>query len=458
MASTEAGLDRGVESFGYRQELKRSLSQFDLLVYGLIFIVPLAPLGPFGYVFNASQGMVPLIYAVGVVAMLFTAISYVTMSRAFPVAGSVYAYAGLGVHPAAGFLAGWAMLLDYLLLPTLVYILSATAMITLAPTVPKQVWVVIFLTFNTVVNLQGIEATAQLNKLLLVLQLGLLVVFAVLVGVGLQHGVAGAHLSLAPFWDPAKVSPQLVFGALSLAALSFLGFDAISTLSEEAKGGHRAVGAATLMSLLIAGALFVFETYLACLFVLNRASFPAGDATTNAFLTIALMIGGAPFRFAVVLIGSIMGALAGALAAQAATSRLLYSMARDGKLPRILAHVDTRRQSPQRAILLVAGVSLVLSLTMLDRLELLISLVNFGALFGFLALHLSVVVHFIARQHSRRWVLHLVVPLIGFAIIAYVLVNADILAKIAGSVWLAIGVVALGVLKLKGRSLTLPNA
>ena len=114
-----------VEAFGYHQELKRSLSMLDLLVYGLVFIVPGAPITVFGIVFNASSGMVPLVYIVGLLAMLFTAASYVTMSRAYPVAGSVYAYAGRAIGESVGFLAGWAMLLDYLLLPTLVYVLCA---------------------------------------------------------------------------------------------------------------------------------------------------------------------------------------------------------------------------------------------------------------------------------------------------------------------------------------------
>src|SRR5262249_35128123 len=149
----------GVEAFGYRQELKRVLRLRDLVVYGLVFISPIAPFGVFGFVFNASQGMAPLVYIVGLAAMLFTALSYVAMADAFPVAGSVYAYAGRGIGESAGFLAGWAILLDYLLAPTLVYVGSAVAMIAVLPAVPKPVWVVAFLVFNTAINLGGIEAT-----------------------------------------------------------------------------------------------------------------------------------------------------------------------------------------------------------------------------------------------------------------------------------------------------------
>jgi len=456
MAQFDKSGRAGVEVFGYRQELKRALSLSDLLVYGLVFIAPIAPFGVFGFVFNASNGMVPLVYMVGLGAMLFTALSYMTMSRTFPVAGSVYSYAGRGIGESAGFLAGWAMLLDYLLIPTLAYVGCAVAMTEVLPGVPKSLWVLVFLAFNTGINLMGIEATARLNKLLLVLQLVLLALFAVLGVIALGHGAAGAHLSLAPLWDPAKVTPGLIFGALSLAALSFLGFDAISTLSEEAKGGVHMVGIATVLSLILAAVLFVAQTYLASLFVLGHASFPPGDESANAFLTIASIVGGEPFKLVVAVLGVVLAALAGALAAQAATARLLYSMARDGRLPRALAHVDARRKAPQRAVLFVAAITLVLGLTMIGRLELLVSLVNFGALFGFLMLHLSVVIHFMWRGPSRRWIMHLVVPSVGFVVISYVLFNAEAMAQIAGSVWLTTGIIVLVMFKMRGQRATVP--
>jgi amino acid transporter len=441
-----------VSSLGYRQELKRTLSPFDLLVYGLVFITPIAPWSSFGFVFNASHGMVPLVYVVGLVAMLFTALSYMTMSAAFPVAGSVYAYAGRGIGESAGFLAGWALLLDYLLLPTLIYVICAVSVHAVAPALPKPLLVAVFLGFNTVVNLWGIESTARLSVIMLWLQLALLGLFIVLALVGLAHGVSGAHLTLAPLYDAHKVSPSLIFGALSLAVLSFLGFDAISTLTEEAKGGAKAVGLATMLSLLLAAGLFIAQTYLASLFVLDRTAFKAGDDASTAFLGIARIVGGEPFRWAVSLLGVLFSGLAAALTAQAATARLIYSMARDGMLPRLLAHVGTKRQTPDRAILLTAVITLGLGLTLVNQLELLTSMVNFGALTGFLALHLSVVIHFMVRQKSRRWIRHLVVPAIGFAIVAYVLINAQANAKIAGLIWMAVGLATVLLLKFTGRS------
>ena len=440
----------GLESFGYRQELKRTLSSFDLLVYGLVFITPIAPWSSFGFVFNASHGMVPLVYVVGLVAMVFTARSYMVMSAAFPVAGSVYAYAGKGIGESAGFLAGWALLLDYLLLPTLIYVICAVAVHAVAPVLPKPLLVAAFLALNTTVNIIGVETTAKLSVAFLVLQLLLLVVFVGLCILGLVHHAGGAHLSLLPLFNPHEISPSLIFGALSLAALSFLGFDAISTLTEEAKGGARAVGHATMLSLLVAAGLFVGQTYLASLFVLGRRAFAPGDEAATAFFIIAKTIGGEPFRWSVSILGVLFSGLAGALTAQAATARLLYSMARDGMLPRALAKVDAKRQTPIRAILLTAVITLVLGIFMVDQLELLTSMVNFGALTGFLALHVSVVVWFMARRRSRRWLSHLLSPIIGFAIVAYVLINAQTNAKIAGLIWLGIGVVILLVIKFRG--------
>jgi amino acid transporter len=440
----------GIESFGYKQELKRTLSPFDLLVYGLVFIVPIAPWSSFGFVFNASHGMVPLVYAVGLVAMLFTARSYMVMSAAFPVAGSVYAYAGKGVGESAGFLAGWALLLDYLLLPTLIYIICAFSIYAVFPALPKSVLVAIFLGVNTVVNIVGIESTAKLSIALLALQLVLLGVFLALCVIGLIHGTGGAHLSLAPLFDAHKINPSLIFGALSLAVLSFLGFDAISTLTEEAKGGARAVGMATMLSLLFAAGLFVLQTYLASLFVLDRTSFAKGDDAATAFFVIAKIVGGEPMRWSVSILGVLFSGLAGALTAQAATARLIYSMARDGMLPKALAKVDGKRQTPVRAILLVAAVTLALGVSMVGQIELLTSMVNFGALTGFLALHASVVVWFVFRQKRWNWFDHLVSPALGFGIVAYVLINAETNAKITGLVWLAAGVVVLLIIRARG--------
>jgi amino acid transporter len=453
-AEQQPAADRLAE-FGYQQQLKRGLRMTDLLVYGLVFMVPTAPFAIFGVVFNTSKGMVSLTYLIGFVAMTFTAISYREMSRAFPVAGSVYAYAGRGLGAPVGFLAGWGILLDYLLVPTLLYVTGAAALGAILPAVPQWLWVVVFVVINTVVNLAGIETTAKVNKIFLAGECLVLAIFLVLAVVALAKGVNGAHWSWDPLYNPHVFQTGLVFAALSVAALSFLGFDAISTLAEEVKGGAKVVGRATVAALVLVATLFVVQTYLAALLLPGQTEFVGDTATNEAFYTVAQLVGGVWFKVVVALTVAVSSALANSLVAQAATSRLLFSMSRDRQLPRFLAHVHPRRRIPERAVLLVAGVSVILGVFFVGQIGLLSSLVNFGALFSFLLLHITVAVYYLVRKRQRTFGLHLLVPLIGFVIIAYVLLNADVDAKVGGLVWLGIGVVVIVARKLSGRPIAL---
>jgi amino acid transporter len=202
--------------------------------------------------------------------------------------------------------------------------------------------------------------------------------------------------------------------------------------------------------------IFIAQTYLFSLFSLDRTQFAPGDATNAALYDISNMLGGPWLKFAVAVPGAALSSVACALATQGATSRLIYGMARDGKLPRALAYVNPVRKVPERALLLVAAVTLVLGIGMADRLELITSMVSFGALVGFLLVHLSVPMHFIWRNKSRDWLRHLVSPAIGFVIIAYVLWNAEANAKIAGLCWLTMGVAVLIWFRFTGRSAALP--
>jgi len=449
---SDAAQTARLAQFGYEPQLRRSLSLVDLLVYGLVFISPIAPFAIFGVVFNASRGLVPLTYVIGLVAMVFTAISYREMSIAFPISGSVYSYAGRGLHPSAGFLAGWAVLLDYLLLPTLAYVVSAAAMRAIFPSIPQSAWVLLFIISNTTINLLGIETTARASKIFLAMQLVVITLFIVLGVVAIARGVNGAHWSLDPLWSPAAFHVSFVFNALSVAVLSFLGFDAISTLAEEATGGGKTVGQATMISLGLAAVLFIVQTWIAALLIPARTEF-IGDAEINdAFYTIAAIAGGPALELVTAISIALSAGIANALVAQAATSRLLFAMARDGQLPRLLAHVHPVRRVPQRAVLLVSAVSLVLGLFFVGQVALLSSLVNFGALFSFLTLHVAVVAYFIVKRRTGRIGVHLLSPAIGFGVILFVLINADVNAKVGGLAWLAIGIVIAIVLRLAGRS------
>jgi amino acid transporter len=448
----------GVEAFGYRQELKRSLNFTDLLVYGLIFMVPIAPFGIFGSVFQASGGMVVLAYLVGAVGMAFTAASYAQMSRAFPVAGSVYTYAGRGIAQPVGFLAGWMVLLDYVLVPGLLYLISGVAMNSILPAVPVWAWVAAFVVLNTVVNYFGIETTARINKVMLVAELIVLAIFLVVGVVALANG-AGRGFALTPLYDSSTFSLGLVFGAVSIAVLSFLGFDGISTLAEENRDSARSVGRAMIAALAVAGLLFVVQTWIAALLVPDPQRLIAeGDAGGTAFYDAAAVAGGAWLSTLTAVATAVAWGFANSLVAQAATSRLLFAMARDRQLPAFLRRVHPRRRVPVNATLLVAVLSLVLGIYMSTRedgITLMSTLVNFGALSAFLILHVSVVVHYLVRRRSKDYWRHLAVPVIGFLILAYVVVNAQVAAQTLGFVWLVLGIVVLVVLLATGRRPTM---
>jgi amino acid transporter len=449
---------KGVERFGYRQELSRSLSFADLLIYGLIFMVPIAPFGIFGSVYNGSGGMVALAYVVGMVAMMFTALSYAQMVRAFPMAGSVYSYAGRGIAPPVGFLAGWVILLDYVLVPGLLYLVASVAMHSLVPAVPVWLWLTAFVLLNTVVNYLGIKMTARVNRIMLAAELVVLVIFLVVGVVAVASG-KGAGFSFGPLFNSGTFSWSVVFGAVSIAVLSFLGFDGISMLAEESREEARQIGRAMVAALLLAGTLFVVQTWLAALLVPDAAGLLAnGDPEGTAFYDAARVAGGGWLASLTALATAIAWGFANSLVAQAATSRLLYAMARDGQMPRFLARINERHHVPANATLLVAAVSLVLGLFMArrdDGISLLSTLVNFGAMTAFLALHVAVVVHYVVRRGSRDWLRHLVVPVIGFLILLYVVINAKVAAQVLGFVWLGIGVVVLAVFYGTGRRPTL---
>jgi amino acid transporter len=444
----------GVEAFGYRQELKRSLSFTDLLVYGLVFMVPIAPFGIFGGVFQASGGMVALAYAVGMLAMAFTAASYAQMARAFPMSGSVYAYAGRGIAQPVGFLAGWMVLLDYVLVPGLLYLIASIAMNSIVPAIPVWLWIVAFVVLNTVVNYLGIEVTARVNKAMLVAELAVLAIFLV-IGIVALAGGAGRGFDFSPVYDSTTFSLGLVFGAVSIAVLSFLGFDGISTLAEENRDSARSLGKSMIAALALAGTLFIVQTWVAALLVTDPDTLVAeGDPGGTAFYDAAAVAGGPWLATLTAVATAIAWGFANSLVAQAATSRLLFAMARDRQLPPLLARVHPVRRVPVNATLLVAVVSLALGIAMSTRddgITLLSTLVNFGALSAFLVLHVSVVAHYAVRQRSRDYWRHVVVPVIGFAVLAFVMVNAQVAAQTLGFAWLLAGAVVLGILLATGR-------
>jgi amino acid transporter len=436
-----------LQEFGYQEQLKRALSTTDLIIYGMILMLPIAPYAVFGFVWDAAKGMVPLAYLVGLAGMFFTALSYAAMSRAFPLAGSVYTYAQRGLHEVAGFFSGWLILLDYILVPSLLYLFSAAALRPVFPAVPAWIWLAGFISFNAVANLLGIEFTARINRYMLIMELSTLGLFVIIGLVALYGGAGAGGLTLKPIYDPRVFSWSTVARATSIAVLSFLGFDGISTLSEESSGSQNAVGRATVLSLLLVGALFILQTWVAT-DLARGMHFASAD---TAFYEVAQRAGGEWLRLVTILAIVIAQAIANAMAAQAAVSRVLFAMARDGKLPKILAKVHPRYQTPYVSTLAVSAVGLAVGLFFAERMDDLTRVVNFGALSGFVLLHLSVVNHYFLRRRSGDWLRHAVFPLTGLAIIVYILYEMDRTAKILGACWVGAGVLYYLVMTLRSR-------
>jgi amino acid transporter len=420
-------------------QLKRSLSFADLIIYGLVFIGPISPFAFYGFVTSAAKGMVVLAYLVGAMAMFFTAYSYKLLSTDFPLAGSVYTYARRVIGEKTGFMAGWMLTLDYILVPAAVYIAASYALHEIIPSLPQWIMVTGLICIGTIMNYIGLQVTAVVNKIILVVQLVLLAAFVVVGLYALYHGAGAGHLTMKPLYQASTFSVGLVFSAVSLSATSFMGFDAIATLAEEVKGdSKRVVGSATLASLLIAAALFVVQTWIAA-DLADGMTFASDD---TAFYEIAAIAGGKTFSILTASVCALTFGLTSATVVQASISRLLFAMAREGKMPSFMAAVHPKFRTPHKSLLFVAAVSIAVSLAFLRHFALIGTLVNFGALTGFLILHVTVVVHFVVRQRSRAYVRHLISPVIGFSVLAYILFYMETDAWYFGLAWLALGLIA----------------
>jgi len=422
---------------GYTQQLDRRLKLRHLLVYGMVFIVPIAPVAVYGFVAHASQGMVPLVYLVGMVAMFFTALSYKQLSAEFPFAGSVYAYVRRGINPFLGFIAGWMILADYLLVPAVIYIFVSNWIGGLVPGVPHWVWIVALLAITTAINVLGVRLQSRAHFVLLALELVALAIFVVLAirfVFVLGHGTGG--FSWAPLYQPGHLSWSFIATATTIAALSFLGFDAISTLAEESQNPRRDIGTATVLTLLVLGALFVLQTWLAALAHPDYANLD----DNLGFFQIARDVGGTALFVLFIVVKALATGVASALASQSAISRILFAMGRDRALPfsGFLAKVDARFKTPANAIAFVAVLSLVLSLSV--PIVVLLHLVNFGALASFLLLNLSVPLYFwLHRGERARLLRHIVMPLCGFAIVGFIFTGFDRTTFLFGGAWLVAG-------------------
>ena len=426
-----------LDAAGYTQQLDRRLKLRHLLVYGMVFIVPIAPVAVYGFVAHASRGMVPLVYLVGMVAMFFTAMSYKQLSAEFPFSGSVYAYVRRGMNPFLGFIAGWMILADYLLVPAVIYIFVSNWIGGLVPGVPHWVWIIALLAINTAINVLGVRLQSHAHFVLLALELVALAIFVVLaIRFVFVLGGGTGGFSWAPLYQPGHLSLGFIATATTIAALSFLGFDAISTLAEESREPRRDIGTATVLTLLVLGALFVLQTWLAALAHPDYANLD----DNLGFFQIAREMGGTALFVLFIAVKALATGVASAIASQSAISRILFAMGRDRALPfgGFLAKVDARFKTPTNAILFVAVLSLVLSLSM--PIVVLLHLVNFGALTSFLLLNLSVPTCFWVRRGERtRPLRHLVLPICGLIVVGFIFTGFDRRTFLFGGAWLVAG-------------------
>jgi amino acid transporter len=413
--------------------LVRVLGLWSLIVYGIVLIQPTAPMSPFGVVSEKAQGHVVTTILIGMVAMLFTAISYGRMAAVYPSAGSAYAYVGHTIHPSLGYVTGWSMLFDYVMNPIICVIWCSKAAANFLP-LPFAVWATFFACLFTFLNLQGIKTSARTNVVIagglgLVILLFLVAAFRYLSGVELD-----AAALTRPFYDPETFSWARVSTGTSLAVLTYIGFDGISTLSEEAKNPRRNILLATVLVCLFTGIVGSLQVYLAQLIWPDWSSYPDVD---TAFVHVAGRAGG-PVLFAVLNLSLLVANVGSGMGAHLGASRLLYGMGRDDAIPRrFFGAVNPRTRVPANNVVLVGAIALAGAFTVSYGLG--AELLNFGAFIAFMGVNLSALIHYWWRA-ERKTALNLLPPLLGFLICGYLWWSLSWPARLAGFAWLATGV------------------
>jgi putrescine importer len=416
--------------------LRRVLGVPSLVMFGLVYIVPLTVFTTYGIVTQTSGGRLSVAYLVTLAAMVFTARSYARMAAAYPVAGSTYAYTQRTFGPPIGFLAGWSLLLDYLFLPMLNYLVIGIYLNAAIPAIPAWLIILVTILIVTVLNIVGIVSVARANVLIIALQAVFIVVFIVLACVTLSG--SGTVDLMAPLkGDGTAPGLSPVLAGAAILCLSFLGFDAVSTLSEEANEPTRSVPRAIMIATITAGVMFVVLSYV------SQLVFPS-----NAFTDIdsgaldVMKTAGGQFLDTFFTAAYVAGALGSAITSQASVARILYAMGRDGILPRrVFGHIPVRFTTPTYAILVVSVISLAAIWIDLAQLA---SIVSFGALVAFSAVNLTVIKHYFIDAGDRGgggFANNVVLPLIGFGLTVWLWTSLSGFALVVGLIWLALGFV-----------------
>jgi amino acid transporter len=421
--------------------LNRTLGVGALTLFGVAYMLPLAVFTTYGIATETTNGHLPGAYLVTTIAMLFTAYSYANMGRAYPAAGSAYTYTQRTFGTHFGFMTGWTLLLDYLVLPLLNFLMIGIYLNAAMPAVPVWVWVIGSMVIITALNVIGIRMVAGANLALIAIQVIFVVVF---VGFGLRY-VAGHGTTvspLAPFFSQTAGIGTLMAGA-AILALAFLGFDAVSTLSEEAKDPTRSIPKAIILTTIVGGLLFIVTAYVATLVFPDFANFTDADSAAKDVMLRAG--GGALFTFFAA--AYVAGSFASGITSQASVARILFAMGRDGQLPRsVFALIHPRLRTPYLSVIIV-GVVGALGAILLP-LDTVASVISFGALVAFSCVNASVILHYFVRGNERTGAgiaKYLVAPAIGLLLTVWLWTSLSETTFVAGFIWVAVGVVILGV-------------
>jgi len=430
--STLAGTATG--SGSEQGRLKRVLGLPSLILFGLVYMVPLTVFTTYGFVTQVSGGRLPLAYLVTLVAMVFTARAYGQMARAFPVAGSAYTYSQQSFGGGVGFLTGWALMLDYLFLPMINYLVIGLYLHEALPSIPPWVFVIVSIALVTFLNIIGIVSVARANVLILAIQ-GIFVIVFVGMAAGMMSSGTTVDL-MSPFTgDGSAPGFAPIAAGAAVLCLSFLGFDSVSTLAEETKDPKKTLPKAIMVTTLTAGLLFILLAWISGLVIPGTAF----DNVDTASVDVMTMAGG-QFLAAFFTAAYVAGALGSALTSQASVSRILFAMGRDKVLPsRFFGRISKRFSTPVLSILAVSVVSLA---AIWIDLSLLAEMISFGALIAFSAVNLSVIKHFFIGAKLRNGINalnYLIVPAIGVALTLWLWTSLSPRTLIVGLIWLAIG-------------------
>ncbi|WP_412161253.1 APC family permease [Aneurinibacillus migulanus] len=428
------------EQAGMNQGFTRTLTLLPLVILGLAYMAPMTVFSTFGVAAQTTHGAVPAAYVMALIAMLFTAYSYGRMVKIYPSAGSAYTYTQKTISPHLGFVVGWSVLMDYLFLPMINFLLAGAFLAAAFPVIPAWGWTLLFIMVITGVNVFGIRLAARVNAVLILFQLLVTIIFVSLAIRGLENGMGmGTLFSALPFYNP-DVSYSFVLAGASILCLSFLGFDAVTTLSEETVEPKKNVPRAIFLIALIGGLLFTVVSYITQLVYPDFNSFKVVD---SAAFEIAEYIGGSLFA-SLFLAGMITACVASGLSSQASAARLLFAMGRENVLPsRVFGYIHPRFRTPLNNVLLIGVFSL--SALVMDLVTA-ASFVNFGALVAFTFVNVSVIFHYYIRERRRSpggSVLYLLLPLIGAGFNMWLWSNLDKHSLTLGGIWVAAGIVYL---------------